>query len=957
MAQNYRPYYSGSNLIVNENTKNIQNALYQNLNIFVLNINRLKNKIPDLEFLLHSLNFNPDIIILVETWLNSDEAKFVNIPGYNTSYYCRTNLRGGGIIAFIRDDIEYEVIPVDSKERVEFLLLSIKTYNFKLCAVYKAPLGENNIFFSHLNKILEKYNDVILVGDTNINLLNDSNDSIHYQNVLRSNNSVLLNNIDSFCHTRKHSPTSSISIIDHASSSLLDKFNHKLILGDHHLSDHRFLILSLEAIRQTKQATPTFQKTDFKKVSETLIEAPTDSFDNFHNFIKFQIQQNTSDFVPSTKRDSFGKPWFDSSLNTLKKQRDKFYKLKQKYPDNEYFHENFIALKKSLINAIKISKSRYFSSRISESIANPKKLWSCFSEIISNKTSYSQKPQVTLNDSNSNDSIPNKFNRHFVSVGQQISHSRISNFNNISRKPIRKILNTFKKSNPEDIRKLILSLKNDSSAGEDRLKAPFLKNNIDYFSSILSKFINESIDLGKFPKSLKRAKVIPIFKSGDKRDVFNYRPISILPMFAKVFECFLRDQIFLHLKHNNIISPLQFGFLEGSSTASAAISLTHNIFTNMGNNRKTSCLFLDLHKAFDTLNHTTLKRILNESGIRDDALSLISDYISDRSQFVEVNGDKSNVLSISHGVPQGSIIGPCLFLLYINNLLSLPLHGSLQCYADDTAIVYGEKDYSSLRNKMTEDLIVIDSFLSSINLKLNPSKSKYIIFKQTNINPLNFFNSISFNNKTIYSTNNYDYLGLVIDERLSFSDHINRILKKITPYLGVLSRIRYTLNRENMMKIYYSYIHSHLTYLLPFWSAASKTSLKNLSFFQNKLMRIIKFKPYDFSTQLLYDNSFLSFYQLQKYESILLIYKISNNLIKSPMELNQNIQVTGRQTRSCNDFRLPTTRSGISQKSILYRGLKLFNDLPPTIKNVSNISQFKRLVKKFVFDHFPVKPE
>lgn len=122
-------------------------------------------------------------------------------------------------------------------------------------------------------------------------------------------------------------------------------------------------------------------------------------------------------------------------------------------------------------------------------------------------------------------------------------------------------------------------------------------------------------------------------------------------------------------------------------------------------------------------------------------------------------------------------------------------------------------------------------------------------------------------------------------------------------------------------------------------------------------MRIIKFKPYDFSTQLLYDNSFLSFYQLQKYESILLIYKISNNLIKSPMELNQNIQVTGRQTRSCNDFRLPTTRSGISQKSILYRGLKLFNDLPPTIKNVSNISQFKRLVKKFVFDHFPVKPE
>lgn len=956
MAQRDQFSCSGTNLIINQNSKNIQNALFKGLNIFILNINRLKNKINDLEFLLYTLNFNPDIIVLIETWLNENEAKFVNISGYNRSYYCRRKLRGGGIMVLVKENIDFEEIPVDSRERVEFVLLNIKTFNLKLCASYKAPLGDNNVFFANLNKILEKHKDIIVVGDTNLNLLEDSHTTRHYNNVLSSNNLILLNDINDFSYTRKHS-SNSISIIDHASSSLSHKFKHKLIIGDHHLSDHRFLIVSLEAVRQQKQNSEFFIKTNFNKVSESLESAPTNSFDHFHDFLKSSIEINTAEVSKTLNKTSFKKPWFDLELKLLKKQRDKFYKLKLKFPDNQHFHITFTELKKALRLEIQKKKRDYYSSKVSSNIDNPKKLWSCFNEIISNKNSSPKTSNITLKNCSPNNSAANIFNRHFISVGQLNCLTSTSSSNFILPTPTTQILKSFNKSTPECIRKIILSLKNDSSAGEDRMKAPFLKNNIEYFSTTLSKFINDSIDLGKFPNSLKKAKVVPIFKSGDRQDVSNFRPISILPLFSKVFESFLRDQLLSHLQINNIISPQQFGFLKGCSTTSAAISLTHKIFNNKGSGLKTSCLFLDLHKAFDTLNHGILRRLLEEMGIRDNALNLISDYLSERSQFVEVNGEKSDVLSISHGVPQGSILGPFLFLIYINNLIKLPLHGSLQCYADDTAIVYGENDYTTLKRKMTEDLTLIDTFLSSINLKLNPSKSKYIIFKSINTNPLNYFNSISFNNKIINSTQIYDYLGLVIDEKLTFSEHINKIMKRIAPYLGVLPRIRYSLNRANLMKIYYSYIHSHITYLLPFWSVAPKCYLKSLSFFQNKVMRVINFKPYDFSTELLYNESILSFNQLQNYETILLIFKILNNLIRSPVPLSTNIQNTGRVTRTCYELRTPNSISISSQKSVIYRGIKLFNDLPVALRSITSMSQFKKNLKEYVFNKFQIKPE
>jgi hypothetical protein len=222
-----------------------------------------------------------------------------------------------------------------------------------------------------------------------------------------------------------------------------------------------------------------------------------------------------------------------------------------------------------------------------------------------------------------------------------------------------------------------------------------------------------------------------------------------------------------------------------------------------------------------------------------------------------------------------------------------------------------------------------------------------------NMNLNGIFSSLNIDNKNITSTNSYNYLGLTIDENHTFRNHIKNVIRSISPFVGILKKIRYYVNNNCLMSIYYAHIHSRLTYLLPIWSSTSNCHLKIIKYMQNKVFRNIQYKPWDYSTKQLYTEKLLSFNQTINFETILLIHKLKNNLIRNSINVEENINTTNRITRRAKNVRLPQFFTKSAQNNMLFRGFKLYNELPYQLKQQS-LDSFKMSLRTYVFNKYPI---
>lgn len=452
---------------------------------------------------------------------------------------------------------------------------------------------------------------------------------------------------------------------------------------------------------------------------------------------------------------------------------------------------------------------------------------------------------------------------------------------------------------------------------------------------------------GIYPDILKVAKVTPVFKSGSKTNCSNFRPIAVLPGINKLFEKSLECRLRHFLNSQDFFYKNQYGFRAESDTKTATSDLINNILLSIDKKNIVSGLFLDLAKAFDTVNREILLKKLQMAGIRGRFLNIFQNYLDNRKQFVSINGSFSNTLSIQIGVPQGSVLGPLFFVVYINDFGNLNLKGDLRLYADDSAIFYRNKRIETNMNDIENDLELINEYFSINKLTLNISKSNFINFASRNkrfISP----SEIDFNGQKIVRVDKVKYLGLIIDSSLKWKEHIDYICLKVSPMIGIISKLRYSLPRAILLNLYFSFIHSHFQYLNLIWASNYKINIQPLQILQNRVLKYIFFKDFCHNRLDLYKNvvkSILPIHSIFKFQSCNFVFQVLNNLCFNNLEFKYVDH--GYDTRSDLKLILPSIRTNFGKFSLAYSGPNIYNNIPDYIKMFEKYSIFNKHLKLF----------
>ena len=947
------------------------------LNILHHNIRSSNKNLKNLLQYVNELNLTFSVIGLSETWCTESNVDLTFINGYNHSYQTRSSNNHGGVSIFIKNDVDF----LDRKDlnqvndAIECVFVEIpsnqltNTKNIIIGVIYRPPSADKLEFLNKLESILDqaKKEDktCYLLGDFNLDILATTNTAYKelFLNLLFSYSFKPL--INRPTRITKHSATCIDNILTNIDSSNPNSNINSILISD--ISDHfPVFIMSDNTIEPPKPATLPLKRNYSseninifrRKVNNqdwSSILSASDCQVAYQDFLCI-LQTLYDESFPLTRSKPYKerKNWLSPELLESIKIKNKLYQKYLKHPTDAN-QDNYKTYRNTLNRKLRESEKEHYAGRITQNKNNPKKCWQIIKEITSNSKGMNEiSKEFAINDEKISepDVIANHFNNFFTNVGPHLA----SQIPPCTSDPISYINQSIRESiviEPASVTEVLNILKSIKTTAEgwDAISSRALKQSYNALSQPLTHIINLSLMQGTVPYELKKAIVKPIFKKHDKKEFTNYRPISILPLFSKVIEKVVYKRIFDFLTANNVLYDYQFGFRPKYSTNMALIQIVDKIVQSLKKKESVIGVFLDFSKAFDTIDHNILLNKLDKYGIRGIANQWMKSYLSQREQAVQYGTSLSSSLPIKCGVPQGSILGPLLFLIYINDLSNVSNKLFSILFADDTNVFITGRNVTDLAITLNSELQKLVQWLQCNKLSLNISKTHYMIFSKhdSNVNNIN----ITINSQSIQKVNSTQFLGITIDESLSWKQHITNTRQKISKSIGILCKCRKVLNRNTLLQLYHAFVSPYLSYGIELWGTAPQSLLYPLQTSQKRSIRIITgAPPRSPSTPLFLTTELLPIKYLYEHRILEFMYKFNNHMLPNIFSnlFTTNASVHNYNTRQRYNIHQTHPEIAAFSKSIRHTGPILWNTLPQHIKNIHSFGLFKSKTKKFLLN-------
>ena len=815
--------------------------------------------------------------------------------------------------------------------------------------------------FIERDKVLSKASEVQLLGDFNVNLLNHgthSGTSIFLDTLLSKG---LLPLITLPTRITQNSST----LIDNIFSNKKDNFLDSGLIYSC-ISDHLPIFNISEEIKQTKDIkfknVRKFNKANMENFKQKLLTSewneilsdnnPKTAFDMFDSKLNdcfnfaFPLKR-----VKLSKTNSPVEPWMSDALLLSRKYKNKLESKKIKSPTPENLAK-FKEYKRHYRSVIRRARLVYFENKFDEYSNNMKQTWNTIKEVINSKKPKESIPSLFLHDGkvfNGLDEITEGFNTYFVNIGSELA-SAIPNsdtsFSSFLGDPFN-VNFIFANITYQKVYEILNQLKSKNSSGIDNISTKLLKEIMPFIIDPVVHVFNLSLRSGYIPDSYKCAKVIPIFKSGSKSEFTNYRPISLLSSFSKLLEKIIAQQIFRYLNKYKLLYDHQYGFRPGHDTEQPILQILDKIYSCLNKTDNPEYfigIFLDLKKAFDTVDHDILLNKLEHYGFRGTTNTWFRNYLTNRKQFISIEGTQSTQKYIKVGVPQGSVLGPLLFLLFINDSPNATdFFTSL--FADDTGLFMSDISQFDLIDRSNIELSKAALWFKSNKLTLNIKKTKYIMFRKKSMSISATLPDVRIGGVGINRIGEdceekfFKFVGLHLDEYLSWDYHLSKLNKKLSTSYFALNSVKNILPLKIRKTIYNTLFKSHMEFGITCWGASKNKKIKNIENIQKKAIRAVSNSSFNAHTIPLFGKlNILKLHDILQLKGSIFMYKYFNERL--PESFNNMFCALSHQNRT-KCLRLERPIGKVLEQFPKVFLPQIWNSLSLEIKNSCSLNSLK----------------